>query len=365
MDTARLRDLVSAEGPFASVYFDDTHATEDAAKLLDLRWRELREELSAQGADRPILDALESAVRSGQPPAGRSGRALVAAGSTVLVDTELEAPPARPIARLSELPYLVPLAELGESPPAHVVAVVDRVGADVTAVDRDGHVVDARTVEGTDHHIHKVPSGGWAHRNFQEHTEELIKRNIELAAEHVADIARRIGAGLVVVAGETQARKALLEALPESVRAHASEVQGGGRHQGAGEEELDRQIRDLLSRAQQERRDRTAERFRAALAQPTGLAVQGLEATTTALREHNVETLLVDRPAEVEVLAGGNPTLLGMQEEELKAHGVEAIDRRRADEAVAVAAIAVNADIVHTGDRLDLTEGFGAILRHD
>lgn len=365
MDTARLRELVTAEGPFASVYFDDTHDTEDAAKLLDLRWRELRERLSEQGATRSTLDALESAVHAGNPPVGPSGRALVAAGDEVLVDTELDTPPARPIARLSKLPYLVPLVELGERPPAHVVAVADRVGADVTAVDRDGHVVDARTVEGADHHIHKVPGGGWSHRNIHAHAEELSKRNIELAAEHVAELARRIGAGLVVVAGETQARKALLHALPESVRGHATEVGSGGRQQGADNDELDRQIRDLLERSGQARRDEAAERFRAALAQPTGLAVQGLEATTTAIREHNVETLLVDRPADVAVLTGSDPTLLGLQEEELRAHGVETIDRRPADEALAVAAIAVDADIVHTGDRLDLTEGFGAILRHD
>lgn len=45
MDSERLRPLLTARGPFASVYFEDSHDTQDAAAQLDLRWRGLRDQL--------------------------------------------------------------------------------------------------------------------------------------------------------------------------------------------------------------------------------------------------------------------------------------------------------------------------------
>ncbi|WP_019818604.1 Rv2629 family ribosome hibernation factor [Saccharomonospora saliphila] len=366
MDTARLRELVTADGPFASVYFEDTHDTEDAGKQLELKWRDLREQLSEQGAGEATLAALETAVFDSEPPVGVSGRALIAAGDRVLLDQRLGDAPARALARVSTMPNLVPLVEYGELPPPHVVVVADSVGADITAVDELGRVVDARTVEGTEHHVHKPRGGAWAHRTIQNHAEELVKQNIELAADHVGTVGRRIGASLVVAAGAPEARKALIEALPETVREHATEVSGGGRHQGSGEDTLNAEIDDLLTEATRRRRQDAADRFSAALSKPTGLAVQGIEAVTTALREHNVETLLVGDPGDAEVFAGsGDPAQLAAQAETLTTLGVDRPGRVRADEALPVAAASVDADIVHVGERVDLTEGFGAILRHD
>lgn len=365
METTGLRELVTTDGPFASVYFDDTHDTEDAAKQLELTWREIRDQLAEQGTREETLDALSQAVEASTPPVGPSGRALVAAADRVLVDRELGEPPPSRVVRLSDLPYVLPLAIHGEPPPAHVVAIADRIGADITAVDRHGQVVDARTVEGVKHHVHKVRSGGFSHRTMQHHTEELVRENIEQAAKHVADIARRIGATLVVVSGESQARKALREFLPKSLRERATEVQGGERRAGTTDKELDTRVREVLAEATRAQRDQVAERFRNALGMPTGLAVDGLEATTSALWEANVEVLLFDRPADVEVFRGTDPSQLALQRDPLEALGAERITRCRADEAVPIAAIATDADILYTGERLDLTEGFGALLRHD
>ncbi|CAM2988049.1 peptide chain release factor 2 [Saccharomonospora xinjiangensis] len=366
MKTTRLRELITADGPFASVYFDDTHNTEDAAKQRELIWRELRDELADQGADERLLDAMEGAVFGSSPPVGPGGRAVVAAEGKVLLEQKLTEPPARPVARVSALPYLLPLAEHGEHPPPHVVVVVDHVGADVTAVDEHGTVVDARTVEGDDTQVHKVPGGAWAHRNIQAHVEEVIRRNIEKAAEHVGSIARRIGATLIVVAGQAPARKAFLDALPPTVRHHAEEVGPGARRESVGHHELESRIDDLVAEATRRRRDEVTERFESAYSMPQGLAVQGLEAVTSALRERNVETLLVGDPGDAEVLTGPDPSLVAVQEEELRQeHGVTEVGRARADEALVVAAATVSADVVSVGDRTTLAEGVGAILRHD
>ena len=73
MDADRFRRLLTAKGPFASVYFEDTHDTEDAEAQLDLKWRGVREELVEQGADESVVAAIEDAVRE-SAPAGRPQR---------------------------------------------------------------------------------------------------------------------------------------------------------------------------------------------------------------------------------------------------------------------------------------------------
>jgi hypothetical protein len=71
----RLRQVVAAEGPSASVYFEDTHDTEDAAKQRELTGGRWRQSLAESGAPDTVLAALAKAVHS--PPAvGRSGEGL-------------------------------------------------------------------------------------------------------------------------------------------------------------------------------------------------------------------------------------------------------------------------------------------------
>jgi hypothetical protein len=48
----------------------------------------------------------------------------------------------------------------------------------------------------------------------------------------------------------------------------------------------------------------------------------------------------------------------------LQALGVTEPEQRRADEAIPFAAIATRAEVVVLDERLDLWEGFGALLRH-
>ena len=90
MQTTMLRPLVSTPGPFTSVYFEESHDTEDAAKQLDLKLRDLREHLTEQNAPGGALDAIEAAVRDAPPTVGRGGRALLAGRDAVLVGWENE-----------------------------------------------------------------------------------------------------------------------------------------------------------------------------------------------------------------------------------------------------------------------------------
>ncbi|MCP2242435.1 hypothetical protein [Lentzea aerocolonigenes] len=83
---SKLRDVATAPGPFALVHLVASHDTEDAAKVTELRWRGLRDQLEDQGTPEETLAALDEAVPAADPPAGKAGRVLIASGAQVLVD---------------------------------------------------------------------------------------------------------------------------------------------------------------------------------------------------------------------------------------------------------------------------------------
>ncbi|RZQ61999.1 peptide chain release factor 2 [Amycolatopsis suaedae] len=319
-DTTTLRELASTDGPFSSVYFTHRHDTEDAAKKLELLWRGIREQLADQGTPAPALEALEQAVLDGERPVGRAGRALVAARDRLVIDEWLTDSPDQPVARVSSMPYLIPLTRGQERGPAHVVAEVDRTGARITTVDEHGRVTGVHTAEGRSHPVHKVRGGGAAHHDIQNRAEETVRHNAADIAAEITAAARRTGAELVVLAGEVQARTAVREQIDGPVE----ELPGGP--------ELDGRLAELLGERRRAQRAETAERFHRGAAH--GLAVSGVTAVDAALREANVDTLLVSDP--------------------------ETPD----DERLPYAALRTGAQLEHVGGELELTEGVGALLRH-
>ncbi|WP_231104761.1 Rv2629 family ribosome hibernation factor [Haloechinothrix halophila] len=365
-----LRELVTRTRqtrgtPFASVYYENSHTTEDATKLLELTWRELAEDLKEQGADADTIAALEDAVWSAPYPVGRSGRALIASGGTVLINRTLGEPPARSVARWSTLPYLVPL--VAHAPPSvpHVIATVDKVGADVTGVDNTGAVTYQHPVLGSEHPVHEAgTNAGLPRRHDREHVQEIVKQNIHLVAEDVTKVADAVGAELVVLSGEVKGRRWLRDALPDRIREHVAEVGAGGRTQAPYSDALDDEVHSLVADRERQRVATHADQFRAALAQPDGLAVQGLGPVCDALREANVEALLIGADDDQHVHTGADPIELATEPELLDQLGISVVDRDRADEALPLAAIAVGADLLVVGDDLALEDGFGALLRY-
>jgi hypothetical protein len=124
MNTEAIRDMAGAHGPFASVYLPPDVGGPD--------WPMLRRTLAAQDAPPEILAALDDALGRGSTA---EGRVLIANPSGVLVDGPPSWSPHGPVARLSDLPYLLPLV------PKHAVcvpeaALVAASGAGGSAPDR-------------------------------------------------------------------------------------------------------------------------------------------------------------------------------------------------------------------------------------
>ncbi|WP_432854993.1 Vms1/Ankzf1 family peptidyl-tRNA hydrolase [Amycolatopsis sp. CA-161197] len=363
MDTTGLRPLTTTTGPFASVHFDESHDSADAAKQLRLRLREIEAALTEQGADAPSVAAILRIVEAGAPPVGRAGRSVIAAHGEVVADRRLAAPPATQEARYSDLPYFLPVITHSADAPEHLVVLVDRLGANVEVHHADGTTRE-ETVQGRDDEVHKARTGGVDHRDLQNRIEETVRHNLEDVAAHITKTVERTGARLVVLAGEVQSRTELRDLLPEGVRRITTETEAGGRAQGADRAELDERIHELIAGWHLVQLDDLAARVRAELGRGSGLAVGGLEAVTGALAEANVATLLVGDPGNAEVLTGPEPAQVGVTESRLAALGVPDPTRHRADEALPFAAVAVGADVVVMDERIDLPDGFAALLRH-
>lgn len=348
-------------GRFASIYYDSSHDTEDAAKRSELAWREARDKVAGLGADETTLSALDRRVAAMPAPVGPACRALIAHADTVLLAEDLAQPPASPIARWSELPYLVPLLEHGLAELPHVVVRVDQVGADITAVGDDGASV-ARSVDGDDH-IHSPGDFGWPSRTrTEEPVREKLRHNAADVAAEVTDLAKQVGAELVVVAGEVQAVSLLREQVPANVRDVMVNVPAV--HDDQSRESLREQVHVLVTERRNEGIADIVERFVAERDKPDGLATDGVAGTCAALREANVATLLIGGDGESSVYAGADPIEIATEADHLADLGISPLRRRRADEALPVAALAVGARLVYTGTEAGLREGFGALLRH-
>ncbi|MFD7656721.1 hypothetical protein ACFV4N_22340 [Actinosynnema sp. NPDC059797] len=306
MDTASLHDVVGIEGPFVSVFLD-------VGDHVELRWRAMRDQLQAQSADPYLVALAHNAIMSGMTPRGMAGRGLVVGGGRVLVDRYVPVPPTGYTARYSELPYLLPLADLSEPLLPHVVVQVNDHGVDLRGVDPSGRPVAVATV-GARRPDHRLDA-------------------TELAdvAQEATSLVDRLGAPLLVLAGPLAGRRSLRVALPSRYHHLVVEVEGPP----------DRAVLHLAGRANQDARRAVVERFRDESTRLTGRAVHGLDAVSRALEEGTVDTLLL-----TDVLAGSH--LVG---------------EHRADELLPLRAVTCEADIVLVGGAIRLHEDVGALLK--
>ncbi|GFG86131.1 Rv2629 family ribosome hibernation factor [Mycolicibacter algericus] len=360
MDAERFRGLLTARAPFISVYFEDSHDTEDAATKLDLTWRAVCEQLTQQGADQQLVGEVERAVRELRPPVGKSGRAVIADADGVVLNEHLQAPAAS-TARLSRLPYLLPIIEHGFEYPNYVLAEVDQTGADIT-VHADG-ALRSETVDGGGYPVHKAAGADTpGYGDVQPHIEEAVRKNVRAVAARVTELADPPDLDAVFVVGEVQSRSALLEALPKRITALARELPVGARGHDAGD------IQDAIEaeclRRQLENIQDAVQRFTAESGRLSGLAVEGLAAVCAGLSQGAVETLIIGDIGDATVVADTDLAVTAPDADVLSEYGAAPEYTLRADEALPWSAIAVGAAVVAAGGTIHPADGVAAVLRY-
>ncbi|WNG90127.1 hypothetical protein C6A87_013990 [Mycobacterium sp. ITM-2016-00317] len=361
MQSHRFRSLLEADGPFASVYVDDSHDTADAEKQSELRWRAVAEQLSAQGADAELIDSVRRGLEETPPAVGRSGCAVIADRGVRLVE-RLVRPPEQPTARVSELPYLIPAVVHGADDRPYLLVVVDHQGADITV--RAGGRSRSSTVTGGEYPVHKATgaeSPGYG--DPQRAAEGARLKNIQKVADEVVKAFDDGGPDVVFIAGEVTSRADLLGALPKRVTDSVTEINAGARG-SIDESALQHDIETQLRLRRVDDIDAAAQRFNAEHDRDSGLATEGLAGVCAALREGAVETLIIGDIGDATVYLGDSPISVAPTPEVLSELGSERCVTVRADEALPLAAVGIDANLIGVDERLAPRDGVAAILRY-
>jgi hypothetical protein len=361
MELSFLRPLYARPGPWASAYVDASRDTEDAAAVLALRWRGLAGRLAAAGAPGVLLAALGEAVLGHETRPGRYGLAAFGAPPSTVSVHYLPAPPPLEVAAYDPLPHAMPLVAQRGDDVSWVRVVADRTGADLDGVDAGGLYRRAEVRGGERFPLRKVHAGGWSQERFQRSAEESWKHNAGDVAAATVHLAERIGADVVIIAGDVRARELLAEKLPARWRARTVQSDAGSRAPGADEEALDESTVVAVAEVAEQQAVDARDRFGAQEG-----AGNGLPAVVAALQRAQVDTLLlVDDPSSTdEAQIGSEATQLALSRDEVVAMGVAEPRRVRADAALVRALVGTDAGIVFVGpDEVDLEHGVGAVLR--
>ncbi|ORW64605.1 Rv2629 family ribosome hibernation factor [Mycobacterium saskatchewanense] len=363
MDSERFRKLLDARGPFASVYFDDSHDTHDAEAQLELKWRAAENELEKLGADQAVIEDIGDAIMNLRPPVGRSGRAVIAGADGVLINEHLARAAATGIVRVSELPYLVPILEQSFDHPDYVLVVVDHSGADLTT-----HIngrLYSETVDGGGFPVHHAAGAETAgYGDPQLRTDEAARKNLRAVADRVGELVDDKGIELIFVVGEVRSRSDFLSTLPERLHDRAVALEVGARHSGHDFGEIEQAIEAEFLKRQLRAIDDAAQKFTAEIGRESGLAAEGLDAVCSALRQGAVETLIIGELGDATVVADEGMTTVAPNENVLSEQGAAPAKTLRADEALPMFAVAIGAALVRTDERVAPADGVGAVLRY-
>jgi hypothetical protein len=368
MDLTFLKPVYDASGPYATVYLNVGRTDESGLREAELRWRAAAERLTEAGAPQEAVDAL--AERALEPPqsGGEGTRVLVASASgdivlerTMsgdLVGDQTESTTWGP------LPDLLPLLKALHERVPYIVVLADRVGADIEVHGYFDSSFEETSVDGSTHHINKVNVGGWAHKRYQQETENLWHENLREVAAELDRLAARSGARVVALAGDQRARTILQEHLGEAARELVLDLEAGGRAEGASREALDEDLSGHLEQAAATEIDRVIESLEQGRA--SGLALDGLGSTLEALRKGQVERLLVSGDSGgSRVWIGSDPLVVGLSAEELRGLGEESPTEVDATSAAVRAAAGADAAVtVLPAGTSKLADGIGAVLRY-
>ncbi|SCF14159.1 hypothetical protein GA0070607_6043 [Micromonospora coriariae] len=363
MQLSFLRPLYDRPGPWCSVYLDASADTEDAHPALALRWRALARQLTDQGADEATVAALDRVIRGHDPMVGDYGLAVFATRGRVVLSEYLSAPPLRDLASYAPLPHVMPLlAQRGEQV-AWVRVLADRTGADAIAISAGGvprraHVVGRETFP-----LRKPQPGGWSQDIYQKAAMEAWHHNAGDVTAATVQLADKVGAEVVVIAGDVRATGMIAAQMPERWQDAMVRTDAGSRAGGADQTLLDDLTVQTIAEVADQRISAALDRF--GVQEDVGA---GLDAVVSALQRNQVDTmLLVDDPsANGELWIGPEPTEIAVDPGQLAAMSVTDPQRVRADAALVRALVGTDAALTVLGpeEAPELTDGVGAVLRY-
>jgi len=293
----------------ATVAVPDTSA--DRSHAWDVAWADAAREAGQLGADQGTAQAL--AVGAGQPVAGGT-RVVVAAHGEVLLARWLPSGAGASSVRVGPLPHLQEVAAAAARRPAYVVVLADREGTDIIAhasgdqlpAERFG--VGRRPGAQTDPHPDRPPGQHHGERHVTDSEPESGGQpNAEFIAGRVSQAADRVGAHIVLGAGDQHILDAVAGHLPYSI-GPVTTIAGGREADGLDDHlsaAIDAALDEITAAAISAVEDLVASRAEGRSEGSVPAAVRGIEAVADQLAEQQVAALLVA----ADVARGANPGL--------------------------------------------------------
>ncbi|TDC48724.1 hypothetical protein E1212_20335 [Jiangella ureilytica] len=356
-----LTRILDHQGPFASAMLDVSRTTEDAGRLLELRSRAARTELTEAGAPRGVAAALADRMAEPTGRPGETGRFVVASEADgVLVDETLPGWSGAEVLTWGPLPDVTAWLAYQDCAVPVLVVLADHVGADLHHHAAWGREPATTTiVDGSTENISKVPDGGLARADLQSRTDEQWRLNARAVAAEIERLAAATPPPLIVLAGDPRARHDIREALSPHLAERLVESERGSRADGAGMNSLTTEVDVAVTDAVARRRQDDIDRFQEHVGRQEAVAV-GLGPVLEMAVMASIDTVVLDedRAAGTLVRPADHPYLP-------LPDGVRSADSVRSDLLVLAAAAATGAGAVFAAPP-DLPEdGVAALLRWD
>ena len=360
---ARLTEAGRVCGGWCTVHIDFSEDRENPEGLAESRRRSVRDRLNRMGADDATVAAIEDALSTPSGLPSPFSRFLLARDGEVAVDEAVPGTARGETLEVGVLPRLAPLIATGVDEFPYLVVRTSRDGGDV-AVHRTGAFFPETTasVEGRTDTLHKVKGGGWAQLNQQEHVEELWKQNQQELSAEVDRLVREVRPRLLVVSGDTRARRLLLDAVGQASRAIAVELDANTRSEGTDAARLAAFTAEQVAAVEQRDRTEALDLLRTRVSQERAAADVGLREVVGALQQAQVDTLFVDVAAldgETLLALDGVPWVARPGDETGDAAAVGEVP---AAEAILRAALLTDARIL-TATQQAMCAGAAALLR--
>jgi hypothetical protein len=368
--TDDLAELASSHGPFLTLLLVTESNIDNAAQRSEQRWKTLRRDLEDRGVPDEVLDAVDPLIGD----AHLSGDGLFVVADASGVRHVEHGPTPSPVDRgwWEPLPRLRTMLGWRQASIPFVVALADRTGADLYGFrhgPEDRPDVE-REVEGDDYPISKVGPGGWSQRRYQDRAENTWEENAQNVAEAISNLAGRVRARLVLLAGDVRAVTLIRESLPAGFGLPVEVVPGHRPWQGSGPAIPD-EAREILDRFAVRETAAIVERFREEKGQ-SDLAADGAQATIAALAAAQAAVLLlpdtpepndVDDVTEPTAWIGADAMEIGTGRADLEDLGIDAVAEVPRVDAMIRATIATSAAIRLVPADTGLADGVGALLR--
>jgi hypothetical protein len=199
---------------------------------------------------------------------------------------------------------------------------------------------------------------------MQHTTEEAVRMNCRAIADNLTHLVDEADPEVVFVSGEVRSRAGVLAELPKRVTQRVTQLHAEGHRGDVNYAEIFRLTAPEFARRHDVEMAEIAERFDAEIGRGSGLAAGGVAAVCAALREGDVETLIVGELGDSTVVTGAALTAVAPDADVLSDFGEPVVRVARADEALPFSAIAVGARLVRADNRLTPADGVAALLRY-